>query len=75
MLADRYAVDTRPGAKVSFTSRGSNRWPPGAEVTTGTIAGHRDMSLTACPGDVLYDDVVARFPAEVTALRSPTPRA
>ena len=73
MLADRYAVDTRPGAKVSFTSRGSNRWPAGAEVTTGTIAGHRDMSMTACPGDVLYDDVVNRFPADVTALRSPAP--
>jgi hypothetical protein len=71
MLADRYAVDTRPGAKVSFPSRGSNRWPPGTEVTTGTIAGHRDMSLTACPGDVLYDDVMNRFPAEVTALRPP----
>ena len=70
MLADRYAVDTSPGAKVSFTSRGSNRWPAGADVTTSTIAGHRDMSMTACPGDVVYDDVVNRFPADVTALRA-----
>ena len=69
MLADRYGVDTSPGATVSFTSRGSNRWPAGAEITTSTIAGHRDMSMTACPGDVLYDDVVNRFPADVTALR------
>ena len=69
MLADRYAVDTRPDATVSFTSRGSNRWPAGVDVTTSTIAGHRDMSMTACPGDVLYDDVVNRFPTDVTALR------
>ena len=23
-------------------------------MTTNTIAGHRDMSFTACPGDALY---------------------
>ena len=73
MLADRYGVDTSPGTKVSFTSRGSNRWPAGADVTTATIAGHRDMSMTACPGDVLYDDVVNGFPTDVTALRQQSP--
>lgn len=67
-LADRYAIDLT--ALVTFTSRGSNRWKRGAEVTTDPVAGHRDMSLTACPGDALYPlvrtQLVAgrpRFPA------------
>ena len=76
MLADRYGIDTRPGATTSFTSRGSNRWPAGVRVTTATIAGHRDMSLTSCPGDGVYADVRRQFPAQITALRRravPTP--
>lgn len=28
-LADRYEVATSPGSTVSFTSRGSNKWPSG----------------------------------------------
>ena len=75
VLAERYGVDTRDGAQVSFVSRGSNRWPPGTEVTTRTIAGHRDMSMTACPGDVLYEDVLRHYPTDVTALRPPPPAA
>jgi N-acetylmuramoyl-L-alanine amidase len=50
-LADRYQIDTTPGATVSFVSRGSQRWPAGATVTATTIAPHRDMSYTSCPGD------------------------
>ncbi len=53
-LADRYHVDTDPGATVTFTSRGSNKYPAGAEITTSTISGHRDTSATACPGDQAY---------------------
>jgi len=53
-LADRHAVSLAPGASVTFTSRGSNRWPKGETVTTDPIAGHRDMSLTTCPGDAAY---------------------
>lgn len=58
-LAHRYAIPVGPDATTVFVSRGSNRHPPGAEVTTLTIAGHRDMSRTQCPGD----HVVARLPA------------
>ncbi len=54
-LAMREGVDLSAGASTSFTSRGSQRWPAGSEVETPTIAGHRDMSDTECPGDVLYD--------------------
>jgi N-acetylmuramoyl-L-alanine amidase len=53
-LSDRYAIDISPGATTSFVSRGSQRWPAGTPVTTPTIAGHRDMSYTACPGDAFY---------------------
>lgn len=69
-LADRYDIDTRPGATVTFTSRGSNRWPAGTDVSAATISGHRDMSQTACPGDTFYPYLVSNVPAAVDALRS-----
>jgi hypothetical protein len=53
-LAGRYRIDITPGATTSFISRGSQRWRAGTAITTDTIAGHRDMSYTACPGDALY---------------------
>ncbi len=53
-LAGRYSIDISAGATTSFVSRGSQRWPAGTPVTTSTIAGHRDMSYTACPGDAFY---------------------
>ncbi|MGX5653264.1 N-acetylmuramoyl-L-alanine amidase [Geodermatophilus nigrescens] len=67
-LADRYQVDPSPESTTTFVSRGSNRWPAGTPVTTPTIAGHRDMSSTTCPGDAAYALVRDTFPAEVTAL-------
>ena len=68
-LADRYQVSTAPGATVTFTSRGSNRWPAGTEVTTPTISGHRDMSKTSCPGDSLYAYVTGSLTSDVEAAR------
>jgi hypothetical protein len=69
-LADTYAIDTAPGAKTLFVSRGSSRWPRGSSVTASTIAGHRDMSRqTVCPGDAAYQLVKTVFPREVTAAR------
>ena len=53
-LAGRDGIDLRSGATVSFTSRGSNLHPVGSRVTTPTIAAHRDMSKTTCPGDACY---------------------
>ena len=75
VLADRYGVDTAPGATTTFVSRGSNRWARGESVTTGTIAGHRDMSLTTCPGETVYADLRRSYPAEVSALRAVPLRA
>jgi hypothetical protein len=53
-LADRYGIDLCAGPTIVFTSRGSNRWAAGTQVTTDPVAGHRDMSQTACPGDGAY---------------------
>jgi N-acetylmuramoyl-L-alanine amidase. len=66
-LAGRYGIDPRPGATTSFVSRGSNRWPTGSAVTTTTIAGHRDMSRTVCPGDAAYNLVRNDLPTRVAA--------
>ncbi len=76
-LADRYGVSTAPGAQVTFISRGSNLWPPGASVTTPTITGHRAMSRTSCPGENLNAYVTGSLIADVQAARTgslaPTP--
>lgn len=69
-LADRFSIDTTPGATTRFVSRGSNRWPAGREVVARTISGHRDMSATACPGDTFYPVVRDELQGRVDALRS-----
>ena len=53
-LARRHAIPLVAGATATFTSRGSDRHPPGTVVTTPTVAGHRDMSRTQCPGDKVF---------------------
>ena len=53
-LADRYDIDTDPAASASFVSRGSNKYRAGTYVTTSTVSGHRDVTYTACPGDLGY---------------------
>ena len=68
-LSDRYGVSTAEGAEVTFTSRGSNKWPAGTSVTTPTITGHRTMSNTTCPGDSLYSYVTGTLRSEVAATR------
>jgi hypothetical protein len=72
-LAKTYGIDPAPGATASFISRGSNRWPAGVPVTTTTIAGHRDMSLTLCPGDAAYALVRTEFPMQASALMAARP--
>ena len=68
-LADRDAIATVPGSEVTFTSRGSNKWPAGSSVTTPTITGHRTMSQTTCPGTNLNSYVTGALMADVTAFR------
>lgn len=74
-LADRYEIDVGPGTTISFLSRGSNRWPEGTKVVTSPIAGHRDMSLTSCPGDAFYprlEEVIAPRVRQVESARPST---
>ncbi len=73
MLADRYAIDTAPGTTTTFTSRGSNKLPAGETVTLATIAGHRDVSLTECPGDAAYDVVAGDLQSHVSLVRALPP--
>ncbi len=67
--ADRFQIDTSPGATTSFVSRGSQLWPAGTPVTTRTIAGHREMSETTCPGNAFFPQI-AGLPALVQAQRA-----
>lgn len=69
-LAERHGVDITPGATTDFVSRGSNRYASGAPVHTKTVAGHRDMSTTTCPGDFAYAMVEDNsFAARASAIR------
>ena len=68
-LADRYGLDTAPGATTTFVSRGSQRYVAGTAVTSSTIAGHRDMSYTDCPGGTVYF-ALDRLRSEVHAQRA-----
>ena len=75
-LAAREGLDLN--AQVTFTSRGSSKWAKGRQVTTDAVAGHRDMSLTECPGDALYPLVRSRLLPGARALlaaasTTPTP--
>ena len=72
-LAASYSIDLSAGHQVSFTSRGSNRWPAGSKVVTDPVAGHRDMSQTTCPGDALYPLVRSTLLVGARALTAATP--
>lgn len=68
-LAARDGIDLTAARTIRFISRGSNRWPKGAAVTTWPVAGHREMSFTSCPGDALFPLVRKRLlPAARTVL-------
>jgi hypothetical protein len=72
-LADRSQVDLSPGATTSFVSRGSNLHPAGTTVVTSTLAGHRDMSRTACPGDAAQGLVLDGTLAGLAGAAQPPP--
>ncbi len=71
-LADRYKINTSPGATVNLVSQGSSRYAEGAEMVLPTLAGHRDVSLTACPGDAGYSFLQQTLPVLVNERRSRT---
>lgn len=53
--ADRSHFD--PSTSVTLTSAGSSRYKAGVTVTKPRLMGHRDLSLTECPGDKAYAQV------------------
>jgi hypothetical protein len=56
VIAWKLAIhDVDPRTPVAFRAgEGSRRFPPGSVVTLNRIVGHRDVGLTACPGQNLY---------------------
>lgn len=62
-----HGVDARARAALTSqcdTSTGPCRFPAGQQVALPTIVGHRDVQLTACPGD-LAQPIVAAIRGEV----------
>ena len=55
--ADRSVFD--PSTTVTLTSAGSSRYAAGVRVTKPRTMGHRDLSLTECPGDTAYGQLSA----------------
>lgn len=43
-----------PRGEVTVESFGSSRWEAGTMVTLSALSGHKDASLTACPGEGIY---------------------
>ena len=69
-----------PMSSVSLTSAGSTRYAAGTRVTLRRVFGHRDVSLTSCPGDLVYRQIadirtrVARRMSGAAAAPAPAPR-
>lgn len=62
-----------PGGSVSYTTWGgeTDRWTAGTTVTIPRVMGHRDVDLTACPGDGGYS-VLGSIRAQAQALARPS---
>jgi flagellar hook assembly protein FlgD len=58
LLAWRLDVaHVNPRSRVEAISGGSSRWPAGRSVSLRTVSGHRDTSLTSCPGGRIYSQL------------------
>ncbi|MFK7917414.1 MAG: N-acetylmuramoyl-L-alanine amidase [Ilumatobacter sp.] len=58
-LAGRYDLAVHRSSTADFTSRGSDKFPTGAYISTPTISPHRAVTFTQCPGNAavaLLDD-------------------
>lgn len=71
-LARRHRVDLF-AERVEFISRGSSLFPVGTPVSTGPLVGHRELSVTACPGDALQPLVRSRILPAAQRLVAPPP--
>ncbi|MFL6167869.1 MAG: SpoIID/LytB domain-containing protein, partial [Ornithinibacter sp.] len=61
-----------PDSSTSFTSAGSTRWSAGTVITEPRVTGHREYSLTVCPGDLMYSKLSTIRSAAMTAYRGVT---
>jgi hypothetical protein len=59
-----------PLSTLNGISSGNERFPPGIPVFLRAVSGHRDTGATACPGDVLYDQL-GEIAAEAARLGQP----
>jgi hypothetical protein len=69
-MAERSQVDTRRGSTCTFVSKGSDRHPTGTTVVSPTIAPHRQMTFTACPGNTFAPEVNATLMRDVQRQRA-----
>ncbi len=70
-LADTAKIDTKANAQATFISRGSSRFAVGEKISVRTIEGHRTLSQTTCPGDLIYNRIASGdLAAAVTKLRT-----
>ena len=64
LLAWRLDVGhVNPRGLVNTISAGSSRWPAGRSVRLRAVSGHRDTSLTSCPGRRIYGQLGTDLPA------------
>jgi flagellar hook assembly protein FlgD len=60
LLAWRLDVGhVRPRGRWNAVSGGSSRWDAGTRVRLRAVSGHRDTSLTSCPGSTIYGQLGA----------------
>jgi SpoIID/LytB domain protein len=57
-----------PSTTTTLRSAGSTKYAAGVVVTTSRTLGHRDLSLTDCPGDVAYTDQLPSIRASAGAI-------
>jgi putative cell wall-binding protein len=68
-----YGID--PFGTVARTSSGSSRYSSGRRVTLSTVSGHRDVSLTGCPGSAAYATLESVRSRVAELSTTPEPRA
>jgi hypothetical protein len=69
-MAVRSQVPTQRGSTCEFVSQGSNKYPAGTPVVSPTIAPHRQMTFTSCPGNRFAPEVNATLMRDVQRQRA-----
>ena len=59
-----------PRGQYTAVSAGSSKWAAGAHVRLRAVSGHRDTSLTSCPGNTIYG-LLSSIARRVTSIGLP----